>query len=298
MSAILDHQPHLPQGDEQSPYVMACMEILGGMSAKVQPVTSPGLDLWISTHPYKAEATGGDVHYVSLCGGGISTRILLADVSGHGSHVYEYSEFLRKLIKRYINDKTQAKFMAELNKSFADYAQLSRFATAVVATYLATKKTLELCIAGHPRPLVYRAQSQEWKYLGESAKPDRNDIGITNLPLGIDDEAEFETFQFQLAPNDLLVFYTDSLTETKSPSDKFLGETGLLQIVQSLNPAAADVQTLGRKVLDEVSKFRSNAPADDDESIIVMHHNGNGRKHMGLGDKIDVYAKFFGLKSY
>jgi len=281
-----------------APYELACMEVLGGISAKVQSVACPGLDLWISTQPYRHESTGGDVHYVSLCGGGITTRILLADVSGHGSHVHEYSEFLRKLVKRYINAKTQADFMAEINRSFSEYAQLNRFATSVVATYLATKKSLELCIAGHPRPLWYQAETRQWKYLGESARPLPSDIGVTNLPVGIDDEADFQTFHFQLGLNDLLIFYTDSLTETKSPADQFLGESGLLQIVQSVEPETMDVQTLGQAVLNRVSKFRDDAPADDDESILVVHHNAHGRKHMGISDKINVYAKFFGLKSY
>lgn len=281
-----------------SAHVLACMEILGGISSKVQSVACPGLDLWISTQPYRDEPTGGDVHYVSLCGGGITTRILLADVSGHGSHVHEYSEFLRKLVKRYINAKSQAEFMSEINRSFADYAQLSRFATSVFATYLSTKKSLELCIAGHPRPLWYQANAREWKYLGESAKPLPTDIGITNVPVGIDDEADFQTFQFHLGVNDLLVLYTDSLTESQSPAGQFLGEAGLLQIVQSLNPDGSDIHTSGEQILSKVSRFRDDRPADDDESILVIRHNAQGRKQMGISDKIDVYAKFFGLKSY
>lgn len=280
------------------PYELACMEVLGGMTARIQSVICPGLDLWISTQPYNGEPTGGDVHFVSLCGGGISTRILLADVSGHGSHIYEYSDFLRKLIKRYINAKTQSDFMTELNKSFAEYAQLSRFATAVFGTYVATKKTLELCIAGHPRPLWYQSDNAHWKYLGESAKPLESDLGVTNLPIGIDDEADFQTFHFQFGQGDLLVFYTDSLTQSKSPANQFLGENGLLDIFQSIKTKPSDIQTFGQSVLKQVSQFRVNLPADDDESIIVIHHNGKGRKHMGIADKIDVYAKFFGLRSY
>lgn len=279
-------------------YEMTCMEVLGGVSANVQSVICPGLDIWISTQPYQGEPTGGDVHFISLCGGGISTRIVLADVSGHGSHVYEYSEFLRNLVKRHINAKSQSKFMAEINRSFAEYAQLSRFATSVFGTYIATKKTLELCIAGHPRPVLYKASTGQWKYLGESAKPDKNDLGITNLPIGIDDEADFETFHFEFGLGDYLIFYSDSLTESKSSENQFLAESGLIKIMQTLEVPGIDVQQLGQSVLSGVSQFRNQQPADDDESIIVIHHNGNGPKHIGFAEKVDVYAKFFGLKNY
>lgn len=274
------------------------MQIYGGIAARVQSVKCPGLDMWISTHPYHGEATGGDLHFVSLCGGGMTTRILLADVSGHGDHVLDYSLKLQKLVKRYINSKTQAGFMSDLNKSFAEYAQLSRFATAVFCTYLANKNSLELCIAGHPRPLWYQKSRNQWSYLGESAKPFAQDIGVSNLPLGIDEEARFETFQFEFSIGDFLIFYTDSFTESKSPSNHMLNEDGLLNIFRKFEPVSMDCLNLGNRGIQLVSEFRNHQPADDDETILVIQQNGTGKRPMGIGDKIDVYAKFFGLRSY
>ena len=283
--------------EPNSVYELGCMEIAGGISTKVQKMKCPGLDLWISTHPYKGEATGGDVHYISLCGGGITTRIFLGDVSGHGSHVKEFSEEIRKLVKRYINAKTQARFVAEINQKFNEYAQLSRFATAVVGTYIARNKTLELCIAGHPRPLFYNSLTGTWKYLGEGSKPAKTDIGVTNLPIGIDEDAEFDTFQFDLQSGDVIVFYTDSLTESKSETAGFLGEEGLIKVAEALS-MNQQVSIIGNNLLQGVSDFRNSQPADDDESLILIHHNGQGAKKMSPGEKITVYAKFFGLKSY
>jgi len=80
-----------PNSNAEPFHELSCMGIYGGIAARVQSVKCPGLDMWISTHPYHGEATGGDLHFVSLCGGGMTTRILLADVSGHGDHVLEYS---------------------------------------------------------------------------------------------------------------------------------------------------------------------------------------------------------------
>jgi hypothetical protein len=59
-----------PSGDHR----MRCMEIWGGSSAADRDVSTPGLDAWVYSKPYEGAADGGDVHYVSLCGGGIVTR--------------------------------------------------------------------------------------------------------------------------------------------------------------------------------------------------------------------------------
>ena len=76
--------------------------------------SSTGLEAWIFSQPYQGESTGGDVHYLSLCVGGIVTRILLADVSGHGIKVDATSNILKKLLRRFMNAKRQDRLVEEL----------------------------------------------------------------------------------------------------------------------------------------------------------------------------------------
>jgi hypothetical protein len=61
------------------------MEIFGSNQAADNAFSSPGLDIWVYSRPHGEAASGGDVYYVSLCGGGVITRFILADVSGHGA---------------------------------------------------------------------------------------------------------------------------------------------------------------------------------------------------------------------
>ena len=136
---------------------MRCMEISGGSQAIEEAVSTPGLDLWVFSKPHQGSTAGGDVHYLSLCGGGVISRLIIADVSGHGDSVAEFSAFLRGLIRQNINKKSQTGLVRTLNRKFTEMAQFRRFATAIVATYLATRQSLTICNAGHPRPLWYRA---------------------------------------------------------------------------------------------------------------------------------------------
>src|SRR4051794_20865363 len=85
---------------QQPTYVMRCMELRGGNEAVEAALSTPGLEVWVSSRPYGEHPGGGDVHYVSLCGGGEITRLIVADVSGHGEAVAETSAALRVFMRR------------------------------------------------------------------------------------------------------------------------------------------------------------------------------------------------------
>lgn len=277
----------LPGGES-----LHCMEIRGGNRAVEHSLRTPGLDLWIFSEPYHAERSGGDVHYVSVCGGGMITRLVVADVSGHGESVDGFSVALRSLVRRNINRKSQAGLVSALNTEFAELAQLRRFATAIVATYLTTTDRLTISNAAHPRPIRYRAADRAWSILASDAP---REVGtLANLPLGIDETTVYEQFEIQLGPDDLVILYTDALVEAMDPAGAMLGEAGLLGLLEGVGPAPAEV--LGPRVLAAVAGFRQGRPAEDDTTLLVLHHNGGPSRRMSVGEKLDVYAKVFGIK--
>src|SRR5262245_10179716 len=211
---------------------LQCMEIWGGNQAVARRAATPGLDIWVYSRPHEGAAGGGDVHYVSLCGGGVITRLLLADVAGHGAPVADLARRLRDLMRRHINRKSQASLVETLNRRFAELAQFRRFATAVVATYLTTGDRLTVANAGHPRPLWYRASAGSWSVLaGEDGAGD----GLANLPFGVDDSTAYPAVEVELGRGDLVLFYTDALTEATDPRGQPLGEGGILELVRFLD---------------------------------------------------------------
>src|SRR5436309_2406790 len=150
-------------------HTLQCMEVWGGIEPVQNTIATPGFDAWVFSQPYQGDEQGGDVYYVTLCGGGVITRIVVADVSGHGSSVAEFSLSLRALLRKNINQKSQNRLVGQLNRQFAEMAGMRRFATALVATYLASTDRLSVCNAGHPRPLIHRAVTDEWSILSQTA---------------------------------------------------------------------------------------------------------------------------------
>ncbi|HEY2157952.1 MAG TPA: PP2C family protein-serine/threonine phosphatase, partial [Isosphaeraceae bacterium] len=164
-----------------------------------------------------------------------------------------------------------------------------RFATAIVATYLANLRRLTVCNAGHPRPLWYRADSGQWHWLDHAP-------GVAgNFPLGIDDDSPYRQFAVDLGTGDVVVFYTDALTEAADDAGRLLGEEGLIALARGLDPAAPD--RIGPSLLAAVDRYRGGRPADDDVTLLTLVHNAGGPKGQTLGEKLDVYAKVFGLKA-
>ncbi len=283
-----------------SPHTLQCMEVWGGNRAVENGVVMPGLDAWVFSRPYVGNAPrgseddtsrGGDIHYVTSCATGRLTRIVVADVSGHGERVAETAVALRRLLGKYSNYVDQERIVAEIDQRFAELAESNArhaglFATAVVATYWSPTEEITLCNAGHPRPLRYAAAQRRWTILD----PDKQgQSGPVNLPLGIGVEAKHPQTAFRLRRGDLLMFYTDSLIEARRPDGHQLGEQGLLELISTVD--ASRPESLVRTLLTAVATWRgetSSADAlpefDDDVTIVLIRPNELGpRPSLALG---------------
>src|SRR6202161_1583759 len=148
---------------------MQCMEVWGGSQLTSSGVELGGLDVWVYSKPFGEAQRGGDVYYVSSCAPGRISRLLLADVSGHGQSVASTAADLRTLMRRFVNRLDQKEVVRLLNEQFTELSRTGSFATAVVTTFFAPSRRLLVSNAGHPRPLLYRAAQQQWTLLGDDS---------------------------------------------------------------------------------------------------------------------------------
>ncbi len=276
-----------PDGGE---HTMQCMEVWGGNEAADSAVKMPGLDVWVYSRPYKGDASGGDVHYVSRCGTGRIARLLVADVSGHGSEVSEIAIALRGLMRKFVNFLDQSRFVESLNREFAGSAKSGNFATAVVGTYWAPTRYLVTCNAGHPRPFHYRAAKGKWELLEEGAG---SGDGPANLPLGIIEPTRYDPHGVRLERGDLVMIYTDSLTEARGTDGVLLGEEGALAILNSLDAARPELLT--RSLLKRVEEFTKGEALSDDSTVLLLRCTGEGAPRMGLRESANAAWLFLGL---
>lgn len=251
---------------------MQCMEVWGGNEPAERGVVMAGLDAAVFSAPVGQSGSGGDIHYLSSCATGRITRILIADVSGHGESVADIARELRNLMRRFINYVDPTRMIRGLNEAFSSIDSRGLFATAIVATYWAPTRSLVVSNAGHPRPLWYRAKRREWTWLSPEALPaGADDSGVFDIPLGIDAEGKYSKFGVRLSPGDVVLLYTDALIEASDADGRMLGEAGLLEIVRSLE--TMEGPELVRRVLGAVADHRGGAPANDDTTVLALTPN-------------------------
>ena len=178
-----------------------------------------------------------------------------------------------------------------MNREFTQLAKAGRFATAIIATYLSHRNRFTICNAGHPRPLWYRCKSDSWSYVNEALIETGR---ASNLPLGLDMSMEYQQFELSVGQGDMLVLYTDALTEATSVDGTLLGEDGLLRIVAGL--ATDQVRELGSGLLQAVKAFSGGEVAQDDVTLLALKFSITRRRTPGVREKLTAYAKLLGLK--
>ncbi|MFN0054782.1 MAG: PP2C family protein-serine/threonine phosphatase [Planctomycetales bacterium] len=244
---------------------MQCMEIWGGNQPVEEHFHRPGLDVWLYSRPHDNAANGGDVYYLSSCASGRISRMLLADVSGHGPRVSKLALRLRDLMRSHVNSVSQTRFVEGMNREFVEFSQEGSFATALVATFFASTRSVQLCVAGHPRPLLYRQHTGAWEVFETSREATvRNEL--RNVPLGIAECVQYSQTQLDLRTGDMLLAYTDGLTEARVEDHQLLDPSGLLGLVRTLDATRPDLllQSLLRSL-----KERLTAPLGDDLSLLL-----------------------------
>lgn len=270
---------------------MQCMEVWGGSQLTSSGVKLGGLDVWVYSKPFGQAQRGGDVYYVSSCATGRISRLLLADVSGHGQSVASTAADLRTLMRRFVNRLDQKEFVRLLNEQFTALSRDGSFATAVVTTFFAPTRRLSLCNAGHPRPLLFHSLDGRWSFLGHQDQPENK--GPANIPLGLFQIADYEQLDVELEPGDCLLSYSDALIESRDADGEMLGEEGLLRIVNLLGDVPAE--KLIPSLLQEIGeRFPENLAADD-VTLLAVRANG-GSLHFSFREKVDAFGRF--LKAF
>jgi sigma-B regulation protein RsbU (phosphoserine phosphatase) len=224
------------------------------------------LKAWVHSVPAGSGRAGGDVHYLSVCSNCIVSRIALADVSGHGEGVAVLAETLRSLMQRYLLELEQVGLMRDLNQAVQEGLDGVHYATMVAAGWHGRRGLLVVTNAGHPPPCRYRAARDEWSWL----EPRRTRAGArpAGVPLGLLADIGYDRTVVKLQRGDLVLMYTDGVSEAANPAGDELGRDGLMNIAHGLDTTSADA--VGNGLITALRAFRAGVEPADDETLIVL----------------------------
>ena len=181
-----DHQSALPQSHHASGDRSACSawRCGAGITSSTRTCRWRGWMRGFTASLTNSADAGGDVYYVSACATGRITRLLVADVSGHGANVRDTAISLRDLMRQYVNHIDQTRFVRlDEQKVRADVGgKLVRDGGGDNVL-----RADELSHALQRRPSFATALStskKRWTLLSDRVEHDSDKI--TNIPLGIE----------------------------------------------------------------------------------------------------------------
>jgi len=247
---------------------LACAETWAGNKETASLLELPGLTAWVQSAPAGMEHAGGDVHYVSVCPSCIVSRIALADVSGHGEMVAALGEKLRELMQRYLRDLEQIALMRDLNEALRqDFG--GHYVTMVAVGWHGHRGLMVMTNAGHPPPLWYRASRDEWRWL-ETPRPSERGR-VAGVPLGLLPDVTYDRLVVKPQAGDLVLLYSDGVSEATSPAGTEFGRDGLIEFVRAVDVRSPEA--LGSRLASALREFRGGAEPQDDQTIVVMRRN-------------------------
>src|SRR6516165_9563365 len=267
--------------ESEKPRALVCTEVWDGNRKVIRTVKMPSLIAWVASVPLNEGKGGGDLHCMSVCDYDLISRVALADVSGHGSEVDGVTQTLHKLMHKNINTWDQSDFMRGVNDAFRQGGN-NKYATAIVLSFHRVLGRLAFSNAGHLPPLWYHAARRAWGWLEEGTEAKK----VSGLPVGLIPGTEYSQTVVSLKPSDLLVLYTDGITEAGNETGHDLGREQLLEWARG---APVDSpKALGENLLQRLELFRGKIRSDD-ETLVVLQREEESRLLM-LGEVANSYT--------
>jgi serine phosphatase RsbU (regulator of sigma subunit) len=202
---------------------------------------------------------GGDFYdFIDLGGGRIA--IALGDVSGKGVSAALYAARLASELRHHtVGEREPATILSKLNASLAAIDPEGMFVTLVLATLDVATHKLIVANAGHPLPLLRRADGK----VGELGRGGA-------LPLGVMDASEPDRFEHHLAAGDAVLFFTDGVSEALNAAGELFGIAALQRTFARSGRTAPDAV---RSIVHDVRAHEAGAPPSDDLTLICLQRS-------------------------
>ncbi|WP_197531217.1 SpoIIE family protein phosphatase [Posidoniimonas corsicana] len=186
----------------------------------------------------------------------------MADICAGGEGFAELSNDLRSLMKRNVNRLGQNACVAGMSKSLADASEHGCFASSLLATYFSPRRSLTICNAGHPPPLLFRDAEKAWIALSGSI----SDSGETHSDTVLR-STEYHEVQTRLSVGDVLLYYSGSLVECVDAHSDLLGIAGIRKLAERL--VLDGTERLAARLLSEVQATNPRILEAGDATVIV-----------------------------
>src|SRR5205085_2513713 len=206
-----------------------------------------------------ANTVGGDFYDVLPLLGHADARVIvtIGDVAGKGSPAALLMALLLAVLRTLVDEELEAcALVARLNRQICRHSPASRFITLFYAMYAPGTGALTYVNAGQNPPLLRRADGSIERLEG------------TGIALGMFEGSTYEARETSVRPGDLLILYSDGVTEAENPAGQPFEEAGLGRVVTAYgDDPPAD---LARSIVRAVEAHAKDSRFTDDLTVLIL----------------------------
>jgi sigma-B regulation protein RsbU (phosphoserine phosphatase) len=239
-----------------------------------------------------AREVGGDYYdFIELASE--RTGFVVADVEGKGMPAALFASTVQATVRSHARRERMrpSGLIASVNEHFRTCADATSYASLFYAEVNEAERVLTYVNAGHNPPLLLRSSkgvnlSATARHEAPAVIAQRAQMSTRNLApviaedvtvkrleaggpvIGFFEDCVYEEATITLESGDLLVAYTDGLTESFNAEGEEFGEERLREVL--LENSHLTASTLGERILENVQEWCSTAPPHDDLTLVIM----------------------------
>ena len=248
------------------------MQLAQDIQQTLLPSEVPELEGYqIASYYYAAKEVGGD-YFDFIQVDKDTLGIVVADVSGKGVPGSLVMTMIRTALRTEARSmKSASEVLARVNDFVVNDMKKGMFVTLFYIIIDSKKRRINYASAGHNPMILYRQGTQKTYYLNPRGFP----VGIS-LPDPELFKKSIESDTIQLAEDDILLIYTDGITEAMNNRRELFSEERLLDVIRKYGNLPS--QEFTEKLKDEIHSFTEGFEQNDDITFVAVKEKSRPEK--------------------
>jgi phosphoserine phosphatase RsbU/P len=237
------------------------LKVASEIQMRLQPVAPPKVEGWDMTGvSFPCREIGGDYYDFIQCKTDPCITVAVGDVSGKGTGAALLMSSLHAAVRAQAQTRRSiSEVMAEINEYIFENSPSNKFLTLFYGTINPPTGELKYSNGGHNPPMLVRVG-------GEVLRLDKG-----GLPIGMMKGMTYQEASVVFDPGDVLVIYSDGITESVNEKDEEFEEERLIEVVRhNLNRSASGIRD---RIDEALSRFVGTMAPVDDMTLMIIKRN-------------------------
>jgi sigma-B regulation protein RsbU (phosphoserine phosphatase) len=234
------------------------LKVASEIQMRLQPFAPPKIEGWDMTAvSFPCREVGGDYYDFIQCKKNNSLAIAVGDVSGKGTGAALLMSSLHAAVRAQAQtSQSISEVMSQINQYIYENSPANKFLTLFYGEIDPATSTMRYSNAGHNTPMLFRAN-------GEIVQ-----LNQGGLPIGMMPGVKYQEGSVAFEPGDVLIIYSDGITESLNEQDEEFGEERLIEVLKrNLARSASGIRD---RIDEALSRFvGTTAPVDDMTLMII-----------------------------